>query len=345
MSVAIHRLHTSQPKILALLLLVFLLAACTTPTAPPPTETAAPAEPLPAEVVESTPTGLPATPKVVLVTGPDSSQAASVETLLNELAAESGVELEVRPSLSPGEVQKGWQVVALLSPPADLPALAGSAPDTQFVVVSAVDIEPAGNVSVIRVHPEYQAFAAGFIAAAITSDWRAAGLFAADTPLGNTLGDAFRNGGAYYCGRCSPLYAPYVRFPVPVSLPAASSLADWQNVANELSQSVVYTVYVSPEVSTPELLYDLGSRGFFLFGGQSPLDEVRPRWALTLHSDVAAALRELWPALLAGEGGQVVSARLTFTDVNPEIFTPGKQLMAEEVLKWLTAGLIYPFNP
>ncbi len=343
-----HCSHPNRCKIPAILLIaLFLLSACSTPTARPATESpaiqASPVE-LPT-APESTPTDPPVISKVVLVAGQADANAQALQTALQELAAQNGAAFETRASLAPGDVQPGWQVVVLAAPQDNLAEIAGAAADTQFVVVSQGDLQVPGNVSVIRARKEYEAFTAGFISVLISNDWRAAGLLPSDTGLGGTIDDAFRNGGAYFCGRCLPLLAPYVRFPIPVSLPTGSSLADWQSAANTLGQSVVYTLYVDGQVSSPELQYDLGSSGFILFGGQTPADEVRPRWALTLQTDVVSPLKELWPGLVKGEGGKVVNAGITFADVDPTIFTPGKQQLTEQMLGELTKGYINPFNP
>ncbi len=342
-----RRSFPNRSAILIALLLALLLGACAAPTAQSVTDVpvALPTAPQPV-APESTATPEPVISKVILVNGSaPGPQAQALQAALQELADQNGDQLETRPALNSGDVQPGWRVVVLAAPQDDLAQIASAAPATQFVLISPVDVQVPANVSVIRIHKEYEAFAAGFIAVIITNDLRAAGLFPSDTALGATIDDAFRNGGAYFCGRCIPQFTPYVRFPVPVSLPGASPLADWQNVATTLGQTIVYTVYVDPQVSSPELLYDLGSRGYYLIGGQTPIDQVRPRWILTLQSDLVTPLQDLWPALLAGSGGQVVSAGLSFSDVNADIFTPGKQRLAKEMIATLTKGFINPFNP
>ncbi len=342
-----RRSYLNRCKILAILLpLLLVLSACAAPTPQPLAESPTITVPVQLPTApESTPTAAPVISKVVLVAAQADAQEQALQGLMQELATQNGDMFEARASLAPGDVQPGWRVVALAAPQDNLAEIAGGAPETQFVVISPVDLQAPANVSVIRVHKEYEAFTAGFISVLITNDWRAAGLFPSDTALGGTIDDAYRNGGAYFCGRCIPQLSPYVRFPVPVSMPAGSPMADWQNASNTLSQSVIYTLYVDGQVSTPELLYDLGSRGFYLFGGQTPTDEVRPRWALTLQTDVVSPLKELWPGLVKGEGGKVVSAQLTFTDVDPAVFTPGKQALTESMVADLTKGYINPFNP
>ncbi len=342
-----HRYALNRCKILTILLpALLLLSACAAPTPTPAMESPTLEAPVQlSTAAESTATPVPVS-KVVLVTGDGASvQSQALQAAVQELAAQNGDEFEERAALGPGDVQPGWRVVVLTSAQDNLAEIAGAAPGTQFVIVSQTDLQAPGNVSVIRVHKEYETFAAGFISVVMANDWRAAGLLPADTSLGGTIDDNFRNGGAYYCGRCLPQLAPYVRFPVPVSLPSSASLADWQNVAGTLSQSVVYVVYVDGQVSNPELLYDLGSRGFYLFGGQTPSDQVRPRWLLTLQTDLVTPLQALWPGLLQGQGGQTLSAGITFADVNADIFTPGKQRLTEQMIGELTKGYINPFNP
>jgi hypothetical protein len=49
---------------------------------------------------------------------------------------------------------------------------------------------------------------------------------------------------------------------------------------------------------------------------------------------------ELLPGLMNGEGGVVVELPISFTGVNPDLFSPGRQRLTEAMLADLLAGYI-----
>lgn len=325
-----------------LLLAVFVLTACApaarnNPTALPTAEVT----PTPADTATPTPA-----PERVILVAPDENapQAQAAREMLAELAGSAGMGLEVRPAVDPGEIAPGWKLVVLLTPPANLPQLLAAAPQTQFVVISPVGLEPGTNLTVIRRDPTLAAFLAGYLAEVLAPDWRAAGLLPADTPAGTQLEEAFRNGGNYFCGICNMLYPPYVRFPLTGSLPLNSDPQAWQALSESLEQSTVYVMYVAPEASSPELLSYLAQKGMIILGGQTPPEEVRSRYAATIHADALSALEELWPELLAGNGGQAINAKLQISDVNPELLPPGRLRLTEQVIEDLESGLLSPLS-
>lgn len=291
----------------------------------------------------ATPTPMPE--KVVLVApNENTALAQAAHATLAELAPSGGLQLEVRPAIGPSDIAPEWKVVVLLAVQANLPELLAAAPQTQFVVVSPVALESGANLTVIHQDPTLQAFLAGYMAEVLAADWRAAGLLPSDSQAGSQLEEAFRNGGNYFCGTCNMLYPPYVRFPLVGSLPSGSDAQAWQSAAETLEQSTIYVIYVAPEASSPELMSYLAQKGLTILGGQTPPDEARANYAGTVSSDVLVALQELWPAVLAGNGGQSVSARLQISDVNPALLPPGRQLLAEGVIKDLESGLLSPLS-
>lgn len=336
------------PRILLFLavLTLPLLASCgnaapATTISPSTTPVLATATPAPTE----TPTPAPA--RVLLIASPEAGQvlANEVRAALPELAASTGLILEERPALQPGEVGPEVKVAVLLAPPANLNDLVASAPTTQFIVFSAAGLEPGANLNVIRYASEHQSFIAGYLSTLVAGDWRAAGLLPADGPLGERLAQVFENGGHYLCGRCLPLYAPFVNFPLSAALPASAGAPEWQSSAEMLNRSVIYVYYVAPEAASPELLNWLVQQNVVLFGGQTPPAEARPRWAATIRLDGVAALSEVFAGAAQGKGNQRAAAKLKFDDVAPELLSPGRQLRAEQVYRDLADGLIEPFNP
>jgi hypothetical protein len=340
------KIRRLRQALLAFFIVSALLAGCRGAPAEQPTPeapTIAPATAIPTEA----PTAAPLPGVILLVAGAetDAGLLNAAQTRLNELAQSAGLSLETRPDLQPGDLKPEWKVVVFLTPPANLQDLLNAAPQTQFVVASESDLGPAGNLSVVRLRPENQAFMAGYASVVIANDWRAAGLLPLDEPLGTLKSTAFVKGGQYFCGLCNSYYSPIVRFPIFSQLPKGSAPEQWLAAADELNQSYIFLYYISPEAASVDLMYTLATRGVFLVGGQTPPDEVRSLYAATIRYNLADALSSLWPAVNSGQGGQNVEAGLELADINPDILTPGKQMLIEQTLADLQAGLVYPLDP
>lgn len=327
--------------------MVLILTACSG-AQPAPTIT-------PQPIVQETATAVPtetavptaAPSKVMLVTPPQGGEqlTQNAQTLLQELASNSNLTLETRASVTPGDLNPEWKVVVFLSSPENLSELLAAVPQTQFLVISTVDLQPAANLSVIRYRPENQNFMAGYLATEIAGDWRSAGIFPTDGILGAQAQEAFQNGGRYLCGICNTMYGPFVRFPIVAAQPAASAPGVWQVSIDELILSVPYALYIAPEAASQEVLEYAASKNIILLGGQTPPDSVRSYWAATIQLDPVTPIREIWPTLLNGEGGQLIEPALQISDTQSGILSPGRQLYAETVYQSLSSGLIFPFNP
>jgi hypothetical protein len=178
----------------------------------------------------------------------------------------------------------------------------------------------------------------------VAPDWRAGALLASDTPLGDKFDEVFKNGGYFFCGACRSTLSPIKSFPITTSLPSNSDLAAWQAALGELRQSIIYTMYVSPQAASPDLLAYLVAQKFYLVGGATPAKEILPRWAATVSSDYLTPLQQVFPDLLSGKGGQVVDAPVVVTDVQDKLLGAGRMVMVEQLRKNLANGQVYPYN-
>lgn len=334
-------------SLLFILLFLLPLSACAalqaTPTATPATATVKTTNaPAPSPTV-AVATATTAPLKVLLVAPeqPGDSLAQTARTLLADLATQAKLTLEMRPSIQPNELTGNIKIVIFLAQPANLTELLAAAPTTQFAVVTASDLAAKGHLSVVRANPEHLAFTAGFITTLMAGDWRSAGLVP-DQP--KTLLEAFQNGGRYWCGRCAPNFAPVVFFPVGASLPSSSSAPAWQAEFEKLKRNVIESVYIPAEVGTPALLEYMTQQKVILVGGNPPSEALKARWAVTIRQDVLAALKSLWPELVAAKGGKQVNAAITFSDINESLFSPGKQRLVLEVIQGLGDGTIAPLS-
>ncbi len=336
----------NQVIILALLLGLFL-SACggETPAVNPVdvTETQAAATAAPTDTPQPTPTLAPA--RVVLVTaGMDEVMHADLLAALNELSSSDSLTVEEAPELTSGMVQPDWRTVIAYNAGDALNEAVAANPAVQFIVYSDQELAPAANLNVIRVRRDKQAFLAGYVSTVITYDWRVGGLFSPD-PAGDQEEQAFINGGEYLCGLCNPYYAPLVLFPISARVSSTADTATWQTEVDTLLGNILYTVYVSPASQSPALLEALAQRGVTLVGTGTAPENIKDRWAASVVLDYTTPLREMWPTVLAGQGGQALETSIALAYINEEVVTVGKQRLIENVIQELDGGWLDPMDP
>lgn len=331
------------------LALVCLLAAClpSQPQTAKPTDTV-PTQAQAAPSATAVPSPTPEPGKVVLA-APEGTDAKPFQPLLAELTGTAGWSLETRSAVQPADLTPNTRVVVLLSAPANLNDLLSGAPQAQFVVVSGTDLPKANNLTVIRERVENQAFIGGFISVLLSTDYRAAGLLPADGPLGDSLKDAFANGGRYFCGACAPGW-PLVYYPLQLTLPASSDGAAWQKAAADAFDNQKVEVYfLTPEALKPELTGYLQGRTqlekqVLLVGTMNPPDALKAQWAATVDFDLPAALRQAWLDVAAGKGGAAVDAPLKVDNINAQNLGEGRMRLVNQLMEEIKAGTVYPLT-
>jgi hypothetical protein len=104
-------------------------------------------------------------------------------------------------------------------------------------------------------------------------------------------------------------------------------------------QYKVGTIYLYPDIATPDLMNYIGTTGTYMIGTVSPAQ--RPAgWVMTIQPDEIQAIKNAWPGLISGQGGITVQSPLGLADVDPNLLSPGKQRDVEKVLSELQAGRI-----
>ena len=334
---------------LLVLLISLALWGCNGVTSPQ-TAMPAPSEtptPEPADTAAPTPSPSQSPRKVILLAPAqgDAGLSSQMQTLLTDLAAQSGLRFQLRPSLSADELQ-GVQIVVALPPAEGLTELAAAHPEVQFVAYGIPGVEHGANLSAIRTQaerPDQLGFTAGYTAAVITPDYRAGILTEAGSPEGQAMRQGFINGVFYYCGLCRPVYPPFptTGYPITLELPAAATPADWQAATNMLLSWQVGTVFVDPAIADPRLLELLAESDIHLILAGPPPEAVSTSWVASLDTaDPVGQLQAAWPALLKGESDPSLQQQLGFLSTNPELLSPGKKLLVENMLADLLAGFI-----
>jgi len=327
--------------------LILLITACS-PAAPTdasptlsPTNSETAVEPSAAPTATNTPTETPAPGRVILL-APEGSNL-DLQALLEELSQKQGLAFSLSSSVNAGEMGPEVRLVVAVPPDPGLAALAASAPGTQFLAIGFSGIEPGENLSVLAgagQRTDQIGFLAGYIAAAITPHWRVGVLSIADTPAGRLARNGFRNGVVYYCGLCRPAYPPYVQYPITVEVPASASLAEQQAAVDALLAQSVNTAYVVGELAKPELVAYLASKDIRIISNAPPPSGSETSWVATIQADTLNAVSELWPTLIAGQGGGRAGIQLNLGDINSAFLSPGRQQHIEEFLVELNDGVI-----
>jgi len=114
----------------------------------------------------------------------------------------------------------------------------------------------------------------------------------------------------------------------------------WRTAADFMIHRSVGTVYVVPGAGDDAMLRHLASAGLNIIGGESPLQDIQDHWVASLRFDLMGTFVDFWPEFVAGSDIKAVTLPLQFTDINTDLFSPGKQRLAEEILDDLLGGFI-----
>ena len=289
-------------------------------------------------------------PRRVVLLAPSGSEQAIVDELagvLEELSNQQGLRFETRQSLGPTDFEADG-IILVIALPGDpgLKELINQAPKTQFLAIDYPDMQLGSNLSLIqtsRDRPDTPAFIAGYIAAVVTTDWRAGVIIPAGSSVGEVIRESFANGMYFFCGLCRSVYPPYPipGYPLFYELSPGATLNDWQAGIDYFKEWQVQTVYVSKPVDEDPLLTALAQAGFNLITARKPPTGMEASWIASISSgDIGGKIRALFPKLLGGEGGQSIVLAPVIEAANPDLFSPGRQNMVEVMIADLTAGYI-----
>jgi len=309
-------------------------------------EPAATSTPIPTDtpIVPPTLTATPTVPLAILIVPADLDPDTSnlYQKTVYDLTQTSGFRFQVRNTLTPAELEPGLQVVIAFPPDPGIAALAAVAPQVQFLAINIPEVSPGGNISVLgnNSQTDVSAFLAGYTAAMITDDFRIGMLMPKDNADALRALNAYASGMAYYCGSCRPLYFYNWAYPQYLEIGAEEDKANYDAYADILMlQYKVQTIYLYPDIATPDLETYIGTTGTSMIGTVSP--EQRPAgWVMTIQPDIIKAIQNAWPDLLAGKGGITVQSPLGLADIDPTLLSPGKQRLVEQTLSDLQTGLI-----
>lgn len=311
-----------------------------------PTSTVTPtptASPTPTPTATPTPTPLP--PIVILLNpqGADPTLSNAILPILSNMTEQAGMRFQTRANLSIDDFDQDIRLVVIPSPIDGIDMLVKNAPKTQFLAVGIPGLRQASNLSTVGaegIQPDQQGFIAGAIAAIMTTEWRVGAITIADTIPGKANRQGFLNGVVYFCGLCGQNYPPFYQYPLYIELPQDSSSIEWQAAANYMVDHYVKTIYIAPGIQDTAMFEILAQAGIAMIGVKLPSPELSKNWAVSLTSDPLPLVKQVLPDLIRGKGDLNLSVPIDFSDINPDLFTPGRQILARKILAELVAGYI-----
>lgn len=327
-------------RFLIFTILALFLFSCNARTGTPFTPTTTPVP-----SATTAPTATPALPLAILILPPNMDENSSnlYQSTVYELAQEAGIRYQLRNRLSVEDLalEPALKVVIAVASDVDLPALAAAAPQAQFLAINMPGVEPGNNISVMRtdISIEQASFLAGYIGAMLIQDYHIGMILPKDDPQAQQALKAYENGKTFYCGLCSPFAGPFYNYPIAVEVPSDTPPEQYSAYVSYLMRYQVEFIYVYPTLAVPEMLDAIATNGLEFITATS-LSQSYPGLVATLRTDPIEAIRAAWPQLLAGQEGQAIPSKLGIQDANPDLFSPGKQALAQEILKALISGQI-----
>jgi len=292
------------------------------------------------------PTATPDVGRVALIAPPEirPEEVKAVTDAIQPVVSQAGLVIETLGQPPAGSLGPNRAAAIFLTMPSNLVDILSANPQTQILVVSRNDLQVGPTLTVLRVHPEYQAFIAGYAAVLAAPNWRAAGLIAEEAGDTSPLSNAFMSGGRYFCGRCGTSTPPYAPYPLTETAPSSSSAAEWQTAVANILPAGLESLYFSKEAMSPELMQSVASQNLIFLGATYPGDAYKDRWAATISLDTVGALAQTLPDVLKGQGGKTVSVGVKLTDINEAYLTIGKQRLIEKTNEDLMKGVLNPFT-
>lgn len=327
--------------VLFCVVIMMLVSACgasnepSLTSTPPPTETLVPPPAL---------TATPVIPLAILVLPAtlDAETSNLYQKTVYDLAQTGGMRFQVRNTLTTVDLEPGLQVVILLPPDPGIAALAAAAPNVQFLAINMPGVTAGANISVLggNSQSDIAAFLAGYTAALITDDYRIGMMMPRDNVDAIRAFNAFASGMTFYCGTCRPFYYLPWSFPQYIDIPADEDKNHYNAFSDILIlQYKVRTIYLYPDIATLDIETYIGTTGTLMIGTVTP--EQRPAgWVMTIQPDVIKAIQSAWPQLISGQGGLTVQSPLGLSDIDPNLLSPGRQRLVEQLLSDLQAGFV-----
>lgn len=299
-----------------------------------------------AEIVPTS-TPIPDPEKVLLVAAADANPGI-LELIRSGIQSlpEGQAELSETTSFSAEEISSEIDAVILTKTPENLIDIAGRFPEIKFITIDKTLLS-LPNVWTIRYDSAFETFLAGYAVALCAYDWRGAGLLPNDSLLlGARAQEIFQNGAQYFCGTCVSSIAPFVAFPLSVSLPTTAGPQEWIAGMDQIQSNYIYTYFVSREAASEAVYQKLLSLDVNVIGVDDPPAGLESKWLAGIRINLGAAVNQIITA-----DPTVQPAGLVIPELDIRVgsiagtFNEGKKTDLQKLYADLISGMVSPYDP
>jgi len=287
-------------------------------------------------------------PVKVLLVAADDANPGILELIRSGIQSlpEGQAELTETTSFSADQISDEIDAVILTKTPENLSEIAGRFPQTKFVTIGKIT-QNLQNVWTIRYDPAFETFLAGYAVALCAYDWRGAGLLSNDSPLlGARAQEVFLNGAQYFCGTCVSSIAPFVAFPLSVSLPSAAGPQEWVAGMDQIQSNYIYTYFVSREAANDIVYQKILSLDVNVIGVDDPPAGMDSKWLAGIRIDLGGAINQILAADPAVQPAGLVIPELDIRVGSVAgTFNEGKKTDLQKLYADLISGMVSPYDP
>jgi hypothetical protein len=273
-------------------------------------------------------------------------QNQELHQTVQDMAQKAGWQVETKTSLSSDEITSSAgkiKLIVILPPAPDgLADLVAANPGISFLPVGIPDLPASANLynaAPQGIHPEWEGYLAGYLAAVVTNEWRIGMLGQAGSADSATAEAGFNNGGVMFCGLCNPEFPPYTDYPYIQEINPGTQ-ADWQTTIDGFVQKQINTAYVYPGVASPELLQYLAQNKVRLITSSAPISGLESAWIAVIHSDFNTPLVNALADASAGSPPGNYPLQMSVTPVDTSLLTGGKMQWLNQVMNNLVNGTL-----
>ncbi len=333
-------------KLLVTLVLIFLIAGCTNSITPAATGTSPLAAPLVStETKEATAIvtlEVQRNSVVIVSMNPNNvAEMENIQTLLQTYASSHNLTLQVTESIDTVEIDK-VALVYLSQPAENWIDMANQNPQVKFIIQSQNVLDLPENAFQILAPKDELVFAAGYLSAIISEDWRTGAIVTDENLAGDSIENLFSNGVRFLCGLCAPVNGPIVFFPTVAVTNAQSDAAALSLAYGEIANTRLNVIYISPEFINIDFVTALKQNGLTVISQKSGDSDKGDLLDISIGYDIPAAINFLLASNLDGQI-QTQKAAIEIKSQGNKI-TAGKKDYLNIFLTDLQEGFISPHS-
>jgi hypothetical protein len=269
-----------------------------------------------------------------------SAQSQEIQGILQSYAAENALDFTQIDSLVIENLNRS-KIAFIATEDETWLSIANALPETTFIVASSITFTLPQNAIQIQTSVSDIYFTAGYLSAQLADDWRVGAILPSESIEGTTLTDIFSNGTRYFCGLCSPIYAPVVFFPTVAVINSTADAAAINAAYGEIANNHPNTIFLPSQYLLEDVVVNLRQNGHMLISEMNSDPAKDALMDVGLGFDIANALNEILESKI-GAGTAQIKAPILVQDYG-SFLSAGKIDYLNIMLSDLSAGFISPY--